>query len=225
MTDGPRNERQEFSGSRPDAGPGPGLEAGGAMEQRVQEIPGPQPCSDTQARWLAEFRAGHTERFQALVGPHLGAMQALARRVVGDRHWAEDLVQETLVRALRGLVAFRGEASLRTWLFRILIRLANEPGRWRRSERAPVVAAADIPDALGPTPDQPAIGRELDDRLAEALERLTARQRTALHLRAVEGMDYRAIAATLGCGESAARMLVLEARRKVMARIGGHLRP
>jgi DNA-directed RNA polymerase specialized sigma24 family protein len=59
----------------------------------------------------------------------------------------------------------------------------------------------------------------------EALERLTARQRAAFHLRAVEGMEYRAIGESLDCTAVAARMLVLGARRKVMARVGRYLEP
>ena len=57
------------------------------------------------------------------------------------------------------------------------------------------------------------------------MERLTLRQRTALHLRAVEGLDYEAIGAVLTCSAVAARMHVLEARRKVMARLQEHLEP
>ena len=57
------------------------------------------------------------------------------------------------------------------------------------------------------------------------MERLTVRQRTALHLRAVEGMDYAAISVVLQCTPVAARMHVLQARRKVMARVQEHLDP
>ena len=65
--------------------------------------------------------------------------------------------------------------------------------------------------------------RELQDRLDEAMERLTHRQRTALHLRAVEGMDYATISGVLNCSTTAARMHVLEARRKVLARLKEHI--
>ena len=149
---------------------------------------------------------------------------SLARRHCPDPHWADDLVQETLVRAFRGLPGFRGEAALRTWLFRILIRLAAEPQRWQRQDRAAPLEV-DVPDHY----DEPALNQAIENELAQqleaALERLPPRQRTALHLRAVEGMDYAAVAAVLECTQPAARMLVLEARRKVLARIGEHLEP
>ena len=76
-----------------------------------------------------------------------------------------------------------------------------------------------------PSPEQPALQRELHDRLDEAMERLTPRQKTALHLRASEGMDYAAIAAVMGGSAGAARMLVLAARRRIQDRMGRYLAP
>jgi RNA polymerase sigma-70 factor (ECF subfamily) len=129
------------------------------------------------------------------------------------------------VRAFRNLPGFRGEAALRTWLFRILVRLATEPQRWARGRNAEPIGDLDVPDHLDARAEHDAMARELQDRLDEAMERLTLRQRTALHLRAVEGLDYEAIGAVLSCTAVAARMHVLEARRKVMARLGDHLEP
>jgi len=180
--------------------------------------------ADQQAL-LARLRAGDRSAFQTLLRPQLPSLLALSRRLVGDQHWAEDLVQETLVRALRGLPRFEGRSSLRTWLLRILVRLASEPERWRRRERALPLGDLEIPDHLGSGPDLPARERELRERLAEAMERLTTRQRTALHLRAAEGLDYATIATIMSCTPAAARMLVMDARRKVRARLGRHLLP
>jgi len=187
--------------------------------------PGAQHRPDEGERaLLAQCRAGDQAAYQTLLRPHLPALLGLARRCCRDQHWAEDLVQETLVRAFRGLASFRGDAALRTWLFTILVRLAAEPGRWRHEDAVePLVV--DVPDHLPAPAEHAAIGRELNDRLAEAMERLTVRQRTALHLRAAEGLDYQAIAAVLGCTAVAARMHVLAARRHVLARLQEHLEP
>jgi RNA polymerase sigma-70 factor (ECF subfamily) len=192
--------------------------------------PVPDACSNSRLTaaeqiLLAQLRAGDRSVAQTLLRPLLPSLLGLSRRLVADKHWAEDLVQETLVRALQGLPGFAGRSSLRTWVLRILARLASEPQRWRRRERARPLADVDVPDALGPAPDVPARERELHERLAEAMERLTLRQRTALHLRASEGLDYAAIAAVLGCAPGAARMLVLAARRRIRERMGGHLLP
>ena len=194
------------------------------MDPRVGDPPRPTAC-EGERYWLARCQAGDTSAFQPLLRPHLTGLLALARRHCQDPHWAEDLVQETLVRAFRGLPGFRGESALRTWLFRILVRLAAEPTRWRRGQAALPLGELDLPDHVGALAEHDAIARELSERLDEAMERLTLRQRTALHLRAVEGMDYAAIAQVLVCSPVAARMHVLEARRKVMSRVQEHLDP
>ncbi len=194
------------------------------MDPRVGEPSERHHGNELELRWLTAFRNGDTAAFQPLVRPHLPALVALARRHCRDHHWADDLVQETLVRAFRGLGSFRGDAALRTWLFRILVRLASEPSRWRRGERA-VPLELDVPDQLDEPALHGAIEHELSQQLDAAIERLPARQRAALHLRAVEGMDYAAIAAVLECSAAAARMLVLEARRKLLQRLGRLLEP
>jgi RNA polymerase sigma-70 factor (ECF subfamily) len=194
------------------------------MDRDLETTPPRDRLTDAERSALERFRGGaRGEAFGDLVRPHLGALRALAVRVAADPHWADDLVQETLLRAFGGLDRFRGEAGVRTWLFRILVRLSTEPRRWRRAERA--APLGELPDGLGPEPAELLIERELKDRLEEALERLTPRQRGAFHLRAVEGLDYRAIAELLDCSAGAARMLVLGARRQVIARLGRFLEP
>ncbi|MCR9247242.1 MAG: RNA polymerase sigma factor [bacterium] len=185
---------------------------------------------DRERELIERCKAGDNKAFHPLMKPYLAGLTALGRRHCRDPHWAEDLVQETLVRALRGLPGFRGDSSLRTWLFRILVRLAAEPSRWRRGEprngkTETAIGELEVPDHLGEMPMHGAIARELQDRIDEAMERLTRRQRTALHLRAVEGMDYATISSVLACTPVAARMHVLEARRKVLARVQEHLDP
>lgn len=196
------------------------------MDCSVGKRPRPASVSDQERLWLERCREGDEAAFQHLLRPHLTGLLSLARRYCRDPHWAEDLVQETLVRAFKGLPQFRGDSALRTWLYRILVRLASEPDRWQRALRAESLGDMDVPDHYdGDRAEQDAIARELQGRLDEAMERLTQRQRTALHLRAVEGMDYATISGVLACSPTAARMHVLEARRKVLARVKEHLDP
>lgn len=193
------------------------------METPVGKRPQPSAAALAEQELLARCRAGDAAAFQPLLRPHLSGLLSLAQRHCRDAHWAEDLVQETLVRAFRNLASFRGEAALRTWLYRILVRLASTPRRWQRSEPAASLDDIEIPSHLDALPEEDAIARELQDRLDEAMERLTFRQRTALHLRAVEGMDYAGIAEVLACTAVAARMHVLAARRHVLSRVEEHL--
>src|SRR5262245_62444056 len=115
------------------------------MDPRVGDRPDRHLPNETETAWLRAFQAGDRAAFQQLVRPHLPALVALARRHCRDPHWADDLLQETLVRAYRGLASFRGDAALRTWLFRILVRLAAEPARWQKGRHgAPL--PVDVPD-------------------------------------------------------------------------------
>lgn len=190
---------------------------------RPQAPIGPEPCPEERAA-LAAARAGEAGALHALLRRHVDPLLALARRLVRDRHQAEDLTQETLLAACRGLDSFRGDASIRTWLFRILIRLAQDPGRWRgRPCPASALEPTDIPDAMHAEPPYTSLARELRARIDEAMERLPPRQRVALHLRAVEGMGYDAIAVVLGGSPGAARMTVLAARRTIRGRLGSYL--
>jgi len=195
------------------------------MDLDVSRQPSTGRCTPEELDLLEQLRAGDRAAFQALVRPHVASLLALGRRLTGDHQWAEDLTQEALVRAFKGIGGFRGDASLRTWLFRILTRLASEPARWRRTDNASSIAEIDVPDHLGPSPLEPVMQRELRDRLDEAMERLPPRQRAALHLRAVEGLDYSSVAQALGCRQGAARMLVLAARQSVLKRMGRYLAP
>ena len=183
-----------------------------------------------QEECMAAFRdTGDEAAFHALVRGHVGAMRAFARRFVGCSFAADDLVQEALIRAFQHLGTLRGVGSLRSWLFRIVVRLGSEPQRWTRREPSRGEAAhervRELPAGVGDDPVRPSIERELQDRLAEAMERLPARQRAALHLRAAEGLDYRGIADAMECSVGAARMLVHAARQQLLERMGEHLEP
>src|SRR5262245_3854760 len=104
-------------------------DAESASERRLARDP-------REAELLGLARGGSRQAFEELLAPQLAPLLVLARRLCGDPHWADDLVQEALLRAFVALPGFRAESSLRTWLFRILVRLHADPRRWKRSEKA-----------------------------------------------------------------------------------------
>jgi RNA polymerase sigma-70 factor (ECF subfamily) len=186
---------------------------------------------DERQRLLAAFRADRNhDAFHGLVRPHVGAMRSLARRLTRDAEIADDLVQEALIRAFRHLGDLeQGPGALRTWLFRIVVRLGLEPDRWSRRERFASPDAhervADLRAEPRDDPVRPVLERELRERLAVALSALPQRQQAAIHLRAAEGLDYRGVADAMGCSVGAARMLVLEARRRLLDAMQEDLEP
>ena len=174
---------------------------------------------------LRAAMTGDREAFDRLVRPVLGHLLALARRVAGSGLAGEELLQETLIRAHRGLPAFRGECSFRSWIVGILYRLGSEPARYRGVRPRPAHRELNglIPDRLDADPGERVSARDLLMRVESAMERLPLRQRTALHLRAVEGWDYGEIAAVLETSEGATRNAVMEARRRLRDRLGDEL--
>lgn len=158
-------------------------------------------------------------RFSRAVLDHGDALFALAVRLAPSRSDAEDLFQEALLRAWRGLPKFRGDAKLSTWLYRILLNV------WRKRRPRLAEAAADA-DTANPRADpaRTAARRETVARVLEAVDDLPRRQREALLLRARGGLGYAEIAAAMGIRRGAVKSHLVLARRKLLARFGDEIR-
>jgi RNA polymerase sigma-70 factor, ECF subfamily len=131
--------------------------------------------------------------------------------MTGDRALAEDLAQETFVKAFRSLAAFDTTRRLSSWLFRIAHNTALDALR-RRKSAAP--AAADGPDIATTAPD-PVEQRALGAALRAALSRLRPEFRAAIVLRYEEGLPFDEIARVLGVPEGTARSHVHRARKEL----------
>ena len=166
----------------------------------------------------APLPAADPEAFDRLVRPWLGSLLALCRRLAGEADGA-DLLQLGLLKAWRGLSSFRGETTFRAWLVGILFRLAAEPRRFRPRRRASALPES-IPDKLDLEPLRRVTAREALERVEQAMERLPLRQRTVLHLRAVEGWSCEETARALGMSEGAVRKALFDARKALRARLG-----
>jgi len=141
-----------------------------------------------------------------------------------DRHRAEDLTQETFMKALAAVGSFRAGSNFRAWLFRIG---HNNFVNLKRSERkSPQQPSEDLPtpdDAAGPLAT--AADREMLEKVAKAIRELPTDFRMALMLRAEEGMSFREVAAILGITEETARWRVFKARQKLVKVLSPDLFP
>jgi RNA polymerase sigma-70 factor (ECF subfamily) len=135
-------------------------------------------------------------RFTAFVGTHRDRARSLAWRLVGgDEAAAEDVAQESFVKAYQALSRFRGESSLETWFYRILVRQAAKYRRWRAVRDAfGGIWQEDPPDPSPEAQGDPA----LRQRIASALDGLTRSQREAFTLVHLEGFTVRECAEVLG---------------------------
>jgi RNA polymerase sigma-70 factor (ECF subfamily) len=141
-------------------------------------------------------------------------------RLSGKRHVAEDLTQETFLRAGQQFRSFKAGSNLRAWLMRIATNAFLDSRR-----RAGVAKSDSIPDeAAAPAPTMSmADARELNQALADALAELPETARAVFLLRAREEMSFREIAEAIGSTEETARWHMLQARRKLMQRMNGWL--
>src|SRR5258706_14373753 len=129
-----------------------------------------------------------------LVGEHQRMVVQLATNLLGDRDEALDLSQDVFLRVFRTIHRFRGQSSLRTWIYRIAVNQARNRHRfWRRRRRADqvsldqhIAAHGDFVSAGDATPDRLLAQKELAARLQLALNRLPFDQRTAIVLREID---------------------------------------
>jgi RNA polymerase sigma-70 factor (ECF subfamily) len=166
---------------------------------------------------------GDMVAFERLTGAHADRLYAVVLRLVGDRREAEDVVQETLLRAWRGLARFQGRSMYFTWLYRIAVNEANRALE-KRSRRGPSIPIDDQELQLPAPPHEGPPGRAEQQELRRALDRAIAElapvYRTALVLRDVEGLSTREAAEIVDIGEAAFKSRLHQARLKVRAMLG-----
>jgi RNA polymerase sigma-70 factor, ECF subfamily len=187
------------------------------------------PAMESDGELLLRLRAGDERAFVTLVERHNGAMLRLALSFVSSRAVAEEVVQDTWLAALRGLTAFEGRSSLKTWLFSILVNRARTTGV-REARSVPVADAGLVVDAsrFGPNgawaapPEhwiEEAENRidavKLADLLRVLLDTLPARQREVVLLRDVEELSSADVCDVLEISEANQRVLLHRGRAKL----------
>jgi RNA polymerase sigma-70 factor (ECF subfamily) len=181
---------------------------------------------------VARARAGDQEAFRALVERHSRAVFRLAYRMTGNEHDAEDVVQETFLKAYRRLPQFEARAQFGSWLHRIAANSALDLLRARaRREETPLApvdgeesAHASLP-AGDPAPDRLVFGVEVQRRLRAGMARLSSLERVAFVLRHHEGLSIREIASSLDLEENAAKHSIFRAVRKMREALEPLVRP
>ena len=153
---------------------------------------------------VAAFRSGDQAAAAELVGRHSGALGRYLYGLGAAASDLDDLVQETFFKAFRALGGWRGEASFRSWLFRIGANLHRD---WYRREGRRVILRIedhDVPDRSDPEGEAGAT--EMERKLREGLLQLPRLQREVFLLRAQQGMEYGEICSALGTTPGAARV-------------------
>jgi RNA polymerase sigma-70 factor (ECF subfamily) len=171
---------------------------------------------------IERARSGDSDAFRLLVEQHSRAIFRLAFRMTGNEEDAEDVVQETFLRAYRQLANYEARSSFSTWLYRIasnysldLIRMRkrHEEKRERGSSEGPDILES-IPEAR-PGPDRIVYSGQVTERVNSALNELSAQERTAFVLRHFEGLSIDEIGQALGTGANATKHSIFRAVQKL----------
>jgi RNA polymerase sigma-70 factor (ECF subfamily) len=175
----------------------------------------------TDAAAVALARHGDSDAFRVLVERHSRAVYRLAHRMTGSPQDAEDVVQETFLKAYRQLGRFESRANFGTWLHRIAVNCSIDLIRGRRHQEAGH-DAADL-DTLGsandnrvdPSPERLMLSAEVQERVSRAMDGLTPMERAAFVLRHFEGQSIDEISRALGLKANAAKHSIFRAVRKM----------
>jgi len=170
---------------------------------------------------LARARQGDSDAFRALVEKHSRSVFRLAFRMTGNEQDAEDVVQESFLRAYRQLARFESRANFGTWLYRIVANCSVDLMRSKQARHDQVrgdsldAGAMELPAVNVPGPERMAESAEIERRVQDALQELSPLERAAFTLRHYEGRSIDEISSTLGLGTSAAKHSVFRAVKKL----------
>jgi RNA polymerase sigma-70 factor (ECF subfamily) len=197
---------------------------------REDSVAGEQDTASAGARARAKLD------FEELFQNFHGMVFQLAYRVLGDREEALDLAQEVFLIVFRRMDRFRGESSLKTWIYRITINLtANRCRWWNRLRRRGTVSLdahlsmnddRDLTETLQADDDSPEVSlllKEEREQIERSILRLPIQQRIAIVMRDIEGLSYEEIAHATHASLGTVKSRIARAREDLKRRLNGVL--
>jgi RNA polymerase sigma-70 factor (ECF subfamily) len=189
-----------------------------------------------EAQFIERLKAGEAAAFDYLVRERSGDVYALLYRLTEDAEEARDLTQETFLRAFQHIGRFRGEADLKTWIYRIAVNQARNRWRWWRRRRRDVTVSLDagvgageeplsmrLRDTASANPEEETLARERERVLLTALRSLSRSYRETVILRDIEGLSYEEIAQTLEISIGTVKSRLARGRDELRRRLGSSL--
>ena len=188
-----------------------------------------------EAEFIDRLRRREAAAFEELVGERSGEIYGLLFRLTENSEEARDLTQETFLRAFQSIDRFRGEADLKTWIYRIAINQARNRWRWWRRRRRDSTFSLDatvgqsdqtlMATLASPSqnPEQRTLAHERESALTSALSRLGRAYRETVILRDIEGFSYEEIATTLGINVGTVKSRLARGRQELRRKLEGSL--
>jgi RNA polymerase sigma-70 factor, ECF subfamily len=188
-----------------------------------------------EAEFIEKLKRGEAEAFEQLVNERSGEIYGLLFRLTENSEEARDLTQETFLRAFQNIGRFRGDADLRTWIYRIAINQARNRWRWWRRRRRDSTVSLDA--TLGQSnqtliatlaessenPEERTLAHERESALRSALQKLGRTYRETVILRDIEGFTYEEIARTLEINVGTVKSRLARGRQELREKLEGSL--
>lgn len=186
--------------------------------------------SDREADQLLVERAqrGDKQAFGLLVSKYQRKLMRLLSRLIRDQAEAEDVAQETFIKAYRALGSFRGESAFYTWLYRIGVNTAKN-FLVAQGRKAPTRTSFDAEEAETfddgehlrdiNTPERLLLSKQIGQTVESAMAALPEELRTAIMLREIEGLSYEEIASVMDCPIGTVRSRIFRAREAIAEKL------
>jgi len=182
----------------------------------------PAELSAQEALFVARLQANEDAAYDELVRTYNASIYHVAFRMLGDAAEASDVVQEIFLKVFRNIKGFKGEAALKTWIFKIAFsEILNRLRWWKRRHRFATVSLDERPNGIptseivpdaGPTPEEVLQCKEREGAIQQALGRLSHEHRSIIVLRDIEGFSYNEIADVLGISMGTVKSRIARAR-------------
>ncbi|MGE9292089.1 MAG: sigma-70 family RNA polymerase sigma factor [Puniceicoccales bacterium] len=188
--------------------------------------------ADTDMSLVKQVQAGEVSAYDKLVVKYRERLYAVVYNLTGNREDANDLAQEAFIKAFRSIHLFRGKSSFFTWLYRIAVNNTlthlkrNRMRRFLSLEKVDEeVHSSDILEKLTARnrSDKPALMHELQEKLNEALQKLSLKHRTVVVLFEIEGLSHQEIAEITKTSEGTVRSRLHYAKQQLQASLKEYL--
>lgn len=183
--------------------------------------------SDAESVFLDRLRSGDSRAFDQLIERHSGEIYGLLLRILKDPEEASDVTQEVFLRAFKGIGKFRGDANVRTWLYRIAINQSRNRYRWWKIRKRDKTVSLDsgpagtemsyseVIPAEDPGPEDEMLRKEQRKSLEKAIKELPKNFREAVVLCDVQGFTYEEIARILEINIGTVKSRISRGRREL----------
>lgn len=189
--------------------------------------------SSAESEFIERLQAGDADAFETLANRYASDIYGLLFRLTQDTEEASDLTQETFLSALKAIRKFRGEADLKTWLFRIAINESRNRFRWWKRRRRDQTFSLDVPQGEGETPfsetvssnglspEEKTLRLERGQILRAALNDLPDIFREAVVLCDIEGFSYEEISTALEVNLGTVKSRIARGREELRRKLEG----